>query len=174
VDFEGLRAIPWGFAWTQTRYNVPGWFGIGEALSDYIAANKDHLPQLQEAWENWPVFRAVLQNAAREMGRARLKMAEQYAQTTPSDFHKAILEDYKKAESALKAITGWNHLMDDAPVIQALIRLRNPYTDAINLLQINLMERWRTTPKGHPDQEKLHESLLLSINGLSAAMQSTG
>ncbi|MBN8588738.1 MAG: phosphoenolpyruvate carboxylase [Rhodothermia bacterium] len=174
VDFEGLRAIPWGFAWTQTRYNVPGWFGIGEALSGYIASGEGHLQQLQEAWENWPVFRAVLQNAAREMGRARLKMAEQYAQTTPSDFHEAILEDYKKAENALKTITGWNHLMDDVPVIQALIRLRNPYTDAINLLQINLMERWRATPTGHADDEKLHESLLLSINGLSAAMQSTG
>ncbi len=174
VDFEGLRAIPWGFAWTQTRYNVPGWFGLGEALSGYIAADETHLEILQEAWQNWPVFRSMLQNAAREMGRARLKIAAQYAEKQHGHFHEMILADFQKAEAAMKAIAGWHNLMDDVPVIQSLIRLRNPYTDAINLLQINLMERWRSNSEDHADQEKLHESLLLSINGLAAAMQSTG
>ncbi|HRK75299.1 MAG TPA: phosphoenolpyruvate carboxylase, partial [Rhodothermales bacterium] len=165
---------PWGFAWTQTRYNVPGWFGLGEALSGYIAADETHLEILQEAWQNWPVFRSMLQNAAREMGRARLKIAAQYAEKQHGHFHEMILADFQKAEAAMKAIAGWHNLMDDVPVIQSLIRLRNPYTDAINLLQINLMERWRSNSEDHADQEKLHESLLLSINGLAAAMQSTG
>lgn len=175
VDFEGLRAIPWGFAWTQTRYNVPGWYGIGQALSGFIAAAPENLARLQQAWQKMPVFRTILGNAMREMARARLSVAASYAQLHHATFHERIAEDFERARKAIAQITQSDNLLADSRVIQHSIALRNPYTDVLNLLQIELMQRWRSDAvHSAEDREKLREALFISINGLAAAMQSTG
>ena len=172
VEFDDLRAIPWVFGWTQTRYNVPGWHGIGNAFSDLIAENEDNLEKLRRMWDGWTFFRTVLDNAQREMARARLVMAKRYARRGGGGLHRKIEEDFRKAEAAILQITGQDELMDIHPVIQKSIRLRNPYTDVLNLVQVELLDRWREAK----DDERgaLRHAIFLTIGGIAGAMQSTG
>jgi len=179
VDFEGLRAIPWVFAWTQTRYIVPGWFGVGHALKHIINEVPEMLDTLREYYQEWNFFTAVVNNAQREMARARFDISKLYAkiiaeseEETQPDFHSIISEDFEKAREVILQITGQNNLLDNTPVIQKSITLRNPYTDVLNLLQIELMNRYRENQSG--DNHELRRALFLSINGIAAAMQSTG
>jgi phosphoenolpyruvate carboxylase len=177
VDREGLRAIPWGFAWTQVRYLVPGWFGGGEALEKLLAEGPDRLEALRRLHREWPFLRAVAQGARREMARARLEIAEAYTDRLAPPggewVHDVIAEDFRRAEGALTALAGLDSLLDDVPVIARSIALRNPYTDVLNLLQIELLARLRESPEGET-ADALRHAVFLSINGVAAAMQSTG
>jgi phosphoenolpyruvate carboxylase len=176
VTFESLRAIPWNFSWTQPRYIVPGWFGTGRALARLLDENPDHLNTFRTLYRDWSFFRTVLDSAQREMARARLSIAEQYddaLNASGPSFHDTIAEDYEQAERAILQITGQDALFDNSPVLKKSIRLRNPYTDVLNLLQVELMQRYRAT-EDEGQQEALGEALLLSLNGIAAAMQSTG
>ena len=177
VDFEGLRAIPWVFAWTQTRYIVPGWYGLGEAFHQEMTGDAAPLDALRRMYAGWPFFQAVVDNAQREMARARLDIAREYALEAASDgqpapLHDRIATDFDRARQAILQITGQDNLLDNTPVIQKSIALRNPYTDVLNLLQIELMKRHRAAPDAQ--RERLAQALFLSVNGIAAAMQSTG
>ncbi len=171
VGFEDLRAIPWNFSWIQTRYNVPGWYGMGSALNKYINEHQSGPNDLQEYYRNWPFFRAVVDNAQAEMARARLDMAKRYASLSDGTFHERIQHDFKLAQRAILQITGQSKLLDNNPVIQKSISLRNPYTDVLNLLQTELLRRWRAFPENNSE---LRQSMFLAINGIAAAMHSTG
>lgn len=173
VDFTGLRAIPWVFAWTQTRYVVPGWYGIGAALERELQRGDNHVQTLKHMYETWPFFRAVVDNAQLEMARARLEIAEEYAALAESNgTHTRIADDFERARSAILKITGQAELLSNNPVIHKSIVLRNSYTDILNLLQIELMKRFRSQTE--TDSERLSQALFLIINGIAAAMQSTG
>ncbi|HET6569805.1 MAG TPA: phosphoenolpyruvate carboxylase [Rhodothermales bacterium] len=175
VDFDSLRAIPWNFAWTQTRYMVPGWYGIGQAIH---AATKDDpaaIDRLAELYRSWHFFRAIVNNAQREMARARFEIARHYARLVGSKglaLHERIAADFEQARDAVLRITGQNALLDNNPIIQKSISLRNPYTDVLNLLQIELIKRYRNAAED--DKEPLRQAIFLSINGIAAAVQSTG
>jgi phosphoenolpyruvate carboxylase len=189
VDFDDLRAIPWVFAWTQVRYNAPGWYGTGRALASILDGDDAHAEGRAETmvrlYREWPFFRAVVDNAQREMARARLTIAREYDRLTVDTdaeaanrgdgpqpgFHDRLADDYRDARLAILRVTGQDELLDVDPVIQRSIQLRNPYTDVLNLLQIELLRRSRGDEA--PDDE-LRQALFLSINGIAAAMQSTG
>ncbi|WP_375801288.1 phosphoenolpyruvate carboxylase [Salinibacter sp.] len=175
VDFGSLRAIPWVFAWIQTRYIVPGWYGTGQALATLIEEEPEALDTFRTLYRRWPFFATVLDSAQREMARARLDVAERYDALTDMDvsFHDAIADDYEQARSAILQITGQDALFDNSPVLKKSIRLRNPYTDVLNLLQIELMKRYRAS-EDPAEQDALRDAIFLSINGVAAAMQSTG
>jgi phosphoenolpyruvate carboxylase len=175
VAFEGLRAIPWVFAWTQIRAIVPGWYGVGAGLGGALDADGADGPDretLARLYREWPFFRAVVDNAQREMARARLEIAERYAREAPGQVFERIVADYERARSAILAITGEDELLAATPVIGKSIALRNPYTDVLNLVQIELLRRYRATDPA--EREPIRERLFLSINGIAAAMQSTG
>ena len=114
------------------------------------------------------------------MARSRLAIARHYADLAENgtsheagvSYHDRIAEDFRKAERAILAITGQRRLLDNSPVIQRSIRLRNPYTDVLNLLQIELIRRYRAADD--EGRERLRDALFLSINGIAAAVQSTG
>ncbi|NNE33689.1 MAG: phosphoenolpyruvate carboxylase [Rhodothermales bacterium] len=177
VDFDSLRAIPWVFSWTQTRYIVPGWYGLGHALNEAIRSDRGFDEELAEWYQFWPFFKAVIDSAQREMRRARLDVAERYTHLDSSpqspQFHDMIRADFLAAERAILAITGEDELLDNAPVLQKSIRLRNPFTDVLNLIQIELLARAHAQASPE-DMEQIRRSLFLSINGIAAAMQSTG
>ncbi|MDP2530065.1 MAG: phosphoenolpyruvate carboxylase [Candidatus Palauibacterales bacterium] len=183
IEFEGLRAIPWNFAWSQTRYLVPGWFGTGRALGPLVEDPRT-LEACRAMYREWPFFRAVVDDAQREMGRARLELSRMYAALAEAEgggIHARIEAEFERARSALLRITGQRDLLDNEPVIQESIRLRNPYTDVLNLLQLELLRRWRaagdTAESGaarEDDRSRLAGEILLSLNGIAAAMQSTG
>ena len=172
VDFTDLRAIPWVFSWTQTRYNVPGWFGIGHALHALLEENSANAKKLQHLYRHWPFFKLLLDNVQQEMARTHFLIAKLYQQFSSTNvIVNMITADFVLAEKKILAIMQQKSLLDNNQVLQKSIQLRNPYTDVLNLLQIELMQR-RKSSKGQ--QKAINKALLLSINGLSAAMQSTG
>ncbi|TYP91932.1 Phosphoenolpyruvate carboxylase, type 1 [Fodinibius salinus] len=171
ADFENLRAIPWVFAWTQVRYNVPGWYGIGQALDDFVDNDKK-LRQLQQWYEEGIFFKTVLDNAQREMARTHIPTANVYEDIEDGTFHKRITKDFKKAEQAIKKITGQQQILDNSRVIKKSIRFRNPFTYPLNMMQAELLDRWKNDQRDNEDS--LRDALFLSINGIAAAMQSTG
>ncbi|HSR41458.1 MAG TPA: phosphoenolpyruvate carboxylase, partial [Longimicrobiales bacterium] len=189
VAFEELRAIPWVFAWTQVRYLAPGWFGTGRALEalgrgggeggsgDAGGGGDPDAPGYPDAarlYREWPFFRALVDDAQREMGRARLPIAEAYDRlgtASGSPFHRRLADDFGRARRGVLAVTGQDGLLADEPVIRRSIELRNPYTDVLNLLQMELLRRARDE---EPVSEERRQALFLSINGIAAAMQSTG
>ena len=172
VDFGNLRAIPWVFAWTQMRYNVPGWYGMGSALSAMMDEDANALPLMQQLYREWEFFSTVINNAQQEMARARLPVASLYGATSDSPIHELIQEEFELARAAIIAITGQRALLDNSPVIQSLIAFRNPYTDLLNLIQIDLLDRFRSSAE--EDRDQLRSAIYSSINGIAAAMQSTG
>ena len=176
VDFESLRAIPWGFAWTQTRYMIPGWYGVGAGLDQAIQGNSDDARLLKTAYTNWPFFRTVLKNAQLEIARSRFEIARHYTDLASENntlFHDLIMEDHSKARKYILEITEQNRIFEYSSVLLKSIDLRNPYTDVLNLLQIELLKRHRTAVNTD-EQEQLRKAIFLSINGIAAAMQSTG
>lgn len=170
--FENLRAIPWVFAWTQMRYNAPGWFGIGTAFEELVLGDDASLESCREAYRAGGCFRAFIDNAQQEMARARLPVAQWYSSAEAAELHKRLATEFAKAERAILAVTGQDALLDNNPVIQQSIRERNPDTDLINALQVELLRRWRAAPA--EKRPKLKPLILLSVNALAAAMQSTG
>ncbi|WP_138431673.1 phosphoenolpyruvate carboxylase [Fodinibius saliphilus] len=171
ADFENLRAIPWVFAWTQVRYNVPGWFGIGKVLHTLIG-QVDKLEKLQRWYKEEIFFKTVLDNAQREMARTHIPTANIYEDIDDGSFHRRITEDFEKAATAITQITGQTRILDNSPVIKKSIRFRNPFTYPLNMMQTELLQRWKT--KQVEKEDDLRNALFLSINGVAAAMQSTG
>jgi phosphoenolpyruvate carboxylase len=176
VAFDTLRAIPWVFAWTQVRYIVPGWYGTGAGLAGLLDDDAGAGEELARLYGEWPFFRALVDNAQREMARARLSVAEAYDRLASEDdragFHDRIVADFRRGRDAILRITGQQDLIANDPVIQRSIELRNPYTDVLNLVQIELLRRFRS--ESSERREMLRQALFYSINGIAAAMQSTG
>jgi phosphoenolpyruvate carboxylase len=177
VSFETLRAIPWVFAWTQVRYLVPGWYGVGTALLEVMEDRPEAESTLQSLYREWDFFQAVVDNAAREMARSRLDIAERYSELAAelgdsAGFHGQIADEFNRTRDAILRVTGHTDLLEGSPVIRKSIALRNPYTDVLNLLQIELLRRLRAA--GEDQLNELRPALFLSVNGIAAAMQSTG
>ncbi len=170
ADFENLRAIPWVFAWTQVRYNVPGWYGIGQVLKELIGNDEEILEKLQQWYEEWIFFKTILDNAQREMARTHLQTAEVYDVSDNQKFDMQIKSDFNKAREAILKISGQSEILENSSVILKSIRFRNPFTYPLNMMQVELLKRWRKD-KGN---DELRDALFLSINGIAAAMQSTG
>lgn len=171
VDLENLRAIPWVFAWTQTRFTVPGWYGLGSAIDAVVRDDSGATATMQRLYREWDFFHTLIDNAQQEMARARLPIARRYAKLANRSLHDRIAEEFARCERAVIEITGQRSLLDNNPVIQRSIHARNPHTDVLNLLQIELMRRHR---EQRDDADTLRAALFLSINGIAAAMQSTG
>jgi phosphoenolpyruvate carboxylase len=167
---DDLRAIPWVFAWVQSRYLVPGWFGLGSALEAFAAADPSHRPLLQTLYREWLFFRTVLDNAQLELIRAHLPTARRYADraTDGARFHAAIAAEHARTVAMIELVTG-QPLLAHAPVVKATVALRNPAVAPLSLLQVALMDAADDAPP-----ERWREAILLSIMGIAAAMQSTG
>ena len=178
VHFENLRAIPWVFSWTQMRINVPGWFGIGSALSEAIAESEETIGILCGWYKEWEYFRAVIDNAQQEMARARLDIARHYDELSRDRGHGAskhlerVSAEFQLARTAILRITGQQEILDNNPVIQRSIEQRNGLTDLLNLLQVELLRRYACCDK--TEKADLRPVLFASISGIAAAMQSTG
>ncbi len=169
LQFANLRAIPWVFSWTQMRYTAPGWYGVGAAFRDHVMHDDTLLNLCRTLYRAGGMFTTLIDNAQQEMARARLPIARWYAGLTGAAVHEQIAREFEDAERAVLAITGQAALLDNNPVIRDLIAQRNVDTDLINVIQIELLRRWRTEPDAD-----LKDAIKLSVNALAAAMQSTG
>lgn len=169
---ESLRAIPWNFAWVQTRGSLPGWYGIGAALQQRIEAGS--LDILKEMALDWPFFKTILGNAELELLRAHLPTFSHYCTLVePSEigenFKTRISQEHARASSCLEQITG-RPLEGGSKVIRQTISFRNPLLRPLNMLQVALLRRSRQ----RQDDQSLKEALLQTIAGIAAGMQSTG
>ncbi|MFP8487555.1 phosphoenolpyruvate carboxylase [Gracilimonas sp. Q87] len=172
MTFDTLRAIPWVFAWTQVRYNTPGWYGIAEGIEAAIEKNDKGMSILQKWHKEWTFFRTVLNNSQREMARTHLPTSDLY-NFEPSKFHDQLIRKFGEAESRVTEVTGNDHILDHNKVIQNSILFRNPFTYPMNFIQAELLKRWRKA-ENQAQKKELTEVLFLNINGIAAAMQSTG
>lgn len=170
-EFDQLRAIPWVFSWIQMRALAPGWFGMGTALASCSPAEA---ALLRGQLTKDSFASTVLDNAAQEMARTRLPIAKRYARLGPDGdaIFASIEREFGLARDAVLGLTGRATLLEHSPVIAQSIAARNPWTDVLNLIQIELLGRYRAAR----DEEKpaLRSAILASINGIAAAMQSTG
>jgi phosphoenolpyruvate carboxylase len=181
---ESLRAIPWVFAWVQSRYVVPGWYGLGTALEWFVQEHPGGLELLREMYRKWRFFRTVINNAQLELTRAHLRTAAWYAQRVePQEegirLHALVEEEYCRTREQVLRITGEQSLLDHSPVVRSTVAFRNPVTVPLSKLQVYLLDRWESPAEEGVSPEEVRsdpwrDAILLSIIGLAAAMQSTG
>lgn len=169
MTFEGLRAIPWVFSWIQIRALAPGWFGLGSAVG---ALNDRERARVAEDFERGGFFATVIENAMQEMARARPPIARRYTLAAPGgeEVWPMIRAEFDSAWEGLLGLTGRATLLAHAGAIERAIGVRNPWTDVLNLIQIELLKRARSGG----DEGRLTPLLQSSVNGIAAGMQSTG
>ncbi len=173
-----LRAIPWVFAWSQSRVNLPGWYGLGAGIDGWMGEGGEaaaRLKLLQEMYADWPFFRTVIDRAQVSMRRADMPIASLYADLTDESVRAAVFAgiqaEYARTERVILAITGQAALLDNEEWLQRSINLRNPYIDPLNYIQAALIKRIRSEPEM---ADALRPVLLLSVNGVAAGLQGTG
>ena len=176
---DDLRAIPWTFAWSQSRINLPGWYGLGSALEAFRAAHGDEgLAEIGRLYRSWPFLASVLDNAEMILAKADMGVARRYASLTSSEDGErrweAIEAEYHRTVALLLRVTGRDHLLDGAPVLQRSIGLRNPYVDALSELQVRLLARFRALPPDDPERARVLRLVQMSVNGVAAGLQNTG
>ncbi|HKQ70378.1 MAG TPA: phosphoenolpyruvate carboxylase [Polyangiaceae bacterium] len=168
---ESLRAIPWVFAWTQMRAILPAWYGVGSAFEE-VCDTDEKRRLLVEMAREWPFFRTVLDNVEMVVAKTDLGIASRYADLARPEIKKniwpAIRAEHEKTKHWVKVLTGGRKLLDRNPTLQQSIRLRNPYVDPLNLIQVELVRRKRA---GDPLATR---PLLLTVNGIAAGMRNTG
>lgn len=174
LQFENLRAIPWVFGWTQVRYNVPGWYGLGAAAGPLLKEKPETLEVLQEWYKNWSFFSTIVDNAQRELARTHHLTSDIYAERDDlKELDHQIREDFETSRDVILKITGQNEILDTRKVIQKSIKFRNVFTYPLNVIQVELLNRWENA-ESEEEMKQLRHALFLSINGVAAAMQSTG
>ena len=175
---DSLRAIPWVFAWTQNRFLLPSWYGAGTALGDFLA-EAEGLALLREMYEGWPFFRTLVDFMQMTLAKSDLRVAENYTSLVSDPairdrLWSRISEEHHDCVKAVLLITENAHLLDDSPVLQRSIRLRNPYVDPLSYVQVALLRRLRALKEDSPAKEDVLNVLLLSISGVSSGMLNTG
>ena len=178
-SIDSLRAIPWTFAWTQSRINLPGWYGLGTALDAYRAAHGEAgLDAVARLAHDWSFLRSVLDNAEMSLAKADMGIARHYAGLAGGDGDArrwaAIESEYHRTVALLRRVTGRQRLLDAAPVLQRSIALRNPYVDSLSELQVRLLARLRTLPADDPERGRVLRLVQLTVNGVAAGLQTTG
>jgi phosphoenolpyruvate carboxylase len=173
-----LRAIPWVFAWTQNRFLLPPWYGAGTTLGGY-ASTEQGLAVLRKMYVDWPFFRTLVDFMQMTLAKSDLRIAEHYTSLVSNPATRCrlwtrISEEHADCVRAILFITENENLLDDSPVLQRSIRLRNPYVDPLSYVQVALLHRLRALPESSQEREGVLNTLLLSISGVSSGMLNTG
>ncbi len=168
---EDLRAIPWVFAWSQSRVMLPGWYGVGSA----IAAVDAPLDLLQDMAQSWPMFRTTLANMEMVLAKADMGLARRYAELVADRaladrIFGRIRGEWERTRDALLTLTGQSDLLQHDPALAETLKARRPYIDPLNHLQIELLRRHRAGDKDPRVRDGIH----LTINGIAAGLRNTG
>ncbi|MEA5602579.1 phosphoenolpyruvate carboxylase [Nostoc sp. UHCC 0252] len=191
-DLSSLRAIPWVFSWTQTRFLLPSWYGIGTALQEFLNEEpEEHLKLLRYFYVKWPFFKMVISKAEMTLAKVDMQMAHHYVQelSKPEDqlrfakvFDQIASEFYLTRDLVLK-ITDHNRLLDGDPVLQRSVQLRNGTIVPLGFIQVSLLKRLRQSMNSNATSGVIHSryskgellrGALLTINGIAAGMRNTG
>ena len=166
---EDLRAIPWVFSWAQARVMLPGWYGVGRAIADF-----EDKALLKDMAQGWPLFASALANLEMVLAKSDIGIAERYAGLVEDDklreIFTTIRDGWHQTHDGLLQVTGQSRLLEKHPALDASIRLRLPYIEPLNLLQIELIKRRRAGE----DDPRIGEGILLSINAIATALRNSG
>jgi phosphoenolpyruvate carboxylase len=185
---EDLRAIPWGFSWGQCRATLPGWYGFGSAIEQFLnekgsqpkqAATPDKRKLLQKMYRDWPFFRTLLSNMDMVLAKSDLSLAARYAELVPdAKLRKKILAEieleWQRTTRALQLITGEGKRLASNAALARSIQHRFPYIDPLHHLQVELIRRYRAGKKPEDLDEKVQRGIHISINGIAAGLRNTG
>ena len=179
---DTIRAVPWMFAWSQSRHMLPGWFGAGTGLAAVI----DRFGQdvVGEMYRDWPFFEGLMDDVEMRLARADMDIAWHYERLYPGAverYSETIREEYDLTRRLILQLKGCSRLLDAEPTLQRSIWLRNPYVDPIHLMQVRLLHSWRQAgspndkgrSKDDPDR-CLFPALVASVNGIAHGLQGTG
>jgi phosphoenolpyruvate carboxylase len=174
-----LRAIPWVFAWSQSRANLPGWYGLGTALGGYLDVHGDTaFEALSDLYRTWPFFTTVIDNAEMILAKADRGVARLFAALAggadAARLWATIEDEFDRSVALLLRLTGRARLLDGMPVLQRSITLRNPYVDSLSELQVRLLARLRAERPGSVEHQALLRLVQLAVNGVAAGVQNTG
>lgn len=167
---EDLRAIPWVFSWSQARVMLPGWYGVGDALASFGDQGL-----LREMAAEWPFLRTTLDNLEMVLAKSDMGIAQRYAglvedRAMADAIFGRIHDGWQQTHDTLLSVTGQTRLLEKNPELDASIRLRLPYIEPLNLLQIELLKRHRAGEK----DERVAEGIQLSINAVATALRNSG
>ncbi len=169
---QNLRAIPWVFSWAQTRTGFPGTFGMGTALA--AAVKQFGAERLRQLVNDWTFFRALINDVEMVLAKSDLEISRRYSQLADDScrqVYQTIAAEMNLAAEQVLAIKGTDELLADQHTLARSIWLRNPYVDPMNLLQIDLLQRWRETDRSDDD---LLQALFGTVNGIAQGIQNTG
>jgi phosphoenolpyruvate carboxylase len=167
---EDLRAIPWVFSWSQARVMLPGWYGVGHALADF-----EDKGLVKAMAAQWPFFKNTLANMEMVLAKSDMAIAAEYAglvedQALANRVFTQIRDGWERTHDALLEVTGQSFLLENSPKLDASIRLRLPYIEPLNLLQLELLKRHRADQT----DERVAEGIKLSINAIATALRNSG
>ncbi len=170
-----LRAIPWVLAWTQSRVMLPGWYGTGSAVAEWVGDDPERLESLRTLYRRWPFFRTVLSNMAQVMAKSDLGIAARYSELVEdTDLRERvfgrIVEEHARTVDAYQRITGYDSLVADNPALERSLHNRFPYLEPLNHLQVEFLRRFRAGE----DTEQVRRGIQLTMNGLATALRNSG
>ncbi len=195
-DLSSLRAIPWVFGWTQSRFLLPSWFGVGTALAAELKDDADQLVLLRRLHQRWPFFRMLISKVEMTLSKVDLDLSHHYVNSLGSADNReafnrifeTIANEYKRTKSLVMEITGQQRLLGADPALQLSVDLRNRTIVPLGFLQVALLRRLRDQNRQPPISEspgtrrddrtysrsELLRGALLTINGIAAGMRNTG
>ncbi|MBF6357850.1 phosphoenolpyruvate carboxylase [Nocardia higoensis] len=170
-----LRAIPWVMSWSQARVMLPGWYGTGAALEEWVGGDPRRLARLTDLYNRWPFFKTVLSNLAQVMAKSDLDIAAHYAELVEDEqlrerIFGMITEEHARTLRMHAAITGHDQLLADNRSLAESIHNRFPYLEPLNQMQVELLRRLRSGE----DDELVKRGILLTMNGLATALRNSG
>jgi phosphoenolpyruvate carboxylase len=176
--FEDLRAIPWVFAWTQSRQLLPAWFAAGSGLHQYTK-DPENLALLRHMYAEWPFFHSTIDNLQMALMKADLTTAKEYITMVKDPeianrIFTVLVEEYELTKQVILQITEQKELLAHTPNIKESIRLRNPYVDPLSYFQVSLISKLRELREQDQNDDTLLREVLLTINGIAAGLRNTG
>lgn len=181
---EDLRAIPWGFSWGQCRLTLPGWYGFGSAIQQFV--NRDgpkgvarQKALLRQMVAEWPFFNSLLSNMDMVLAKSDLALASRYAELVPDkrlrkQVFEAIEAEWHRTAEALTLITGAKQRLVNNAALQRSIKHRFPYIDPLHHLQVELIRRYRSGENESQTDDRVRRGIHIAINGISAGVRNTG
>ncbi len=170
-----IRAIPWVFSWMQSRFNLPGWFGLGTAL-----ASVNDFVLLREMYNGWSFFKSMLDNTEMSLIKADMDIASLYVDLVPdkklaAKIFDTVRAEYDQTRDIVLSISGHTNLLDAEPITKVAVQLRNPYVDPLNYIQVEMLRRMRSLPDAESaEAQAMREVIRLTINGIAAGLRNTG
>jgi phosphoenolpyruvate carboxylase len=175
-DIDQLRAIPWVFSWMQSRHTLPGWYGLGSAITEHLAESPEDLATLETMYQRWPFWRTLIDNAQMILAKSDMVIASLYAdlvqdKQTRTTIFERIDSEHTRTVDVILQITNQSQLLEKTPVLLHSIQRRNPYVDPLSFIQLVLLRRLRS---GAEPREEMLTAVLESINGIAAGLKNTG